>query len=165
MIAQERLFAQARTQGVAMYVEHDTTVDRWIEARHYIHSVPAGAVIRMCFKDGQGRVIGCMMWGRPVSRKIDQDSILELQRMCFVDDTERFVESKSLALARRYIRKHFKRVKGIISYSSEGQGHDGTIYAGDNWYKLGGSSGGSWETRTNRKNRDLSQKTRWTRSP
>lgn len=165
MIMQERMFAQAKTNGVSMFIEHDTTVDKWIAERHYLHCVPAGAVIRMCFKDEQGRVIGCMMWGRPVSRKIDQEKLLELQRMCFVDDTERFVESKSLALARRYIRRNHPKIKGLISYSSEGRGHEGTVYEADGWYKLGGSSGGSWENREKRKNRDLSQKTRWTRSP
>ena len=85
--------------------------------------------------------------------------------MCFVDDTSPFVESKSLGMARKHIRKHYGNVKGLIAYSSTGYGHEGTIYRADNWYALGGSAGGSWENRENRTNRDLSQKIRWTRSP
>ncbi len=164
MIMQVGIFPAAEHKGVKLYIEHDMTVDDWIRDHHYLHSVPAGAIIRMCFKQNE-RVIGCMMWGRPTSRKIDQKSILELTRMCFVDETERFVESKCLAMARKYIRKHHPAVKGLIAYSSAGAGHDGVIYQADNWYKLGGSKGGSWESRAGRTNRDLSQKSRWTRSP
>ena len=99
------------------------------------------------------------------SRKIDQNAILELTRMCFIDDTPPFVESKCLGMARKYIRKHYGTVKGLIAYSSTGAGHEGIIYKADNWYALGGSAGGNWENRGNRTNRDLSQKIRWTRSP
>lgn len=73
-----------------------------------------------------------MMWGRPISRKLDQVEILELTRMCFLDDTESFVESKCLSMARKHIRKHYNGVKGLIAYSSTGQGHEGIIYKADN---------------------------------
>ncbi len=165
MIEQVRLFADEENKGICLHVEHDISVDEWLREHHYLHSTPAGAILRLSFKDETGKVIGCMMWGRPTSRKIDQTAILELTRMCFVDDTSPFVESKSLGMARKHIRKHYGNVKGLIAYSSTGYGHEGTIYRADNWYALGGSAGGSWENRENRTNRDLSQKIRWTRSP
>lgn len=165
MIEQIKLFPDAEHKNIRLYEEHDTTVDKWIIEHHYLHSVPAGAIIRLCFKDNSERVVGCMMWGRPSSRKLDQVEILELTRMCFLDDTEQFIESKCLGMARKHIRKHYSRVKGLIAYSSTGQGHEGIIYMADNWYQLGGSKGGSWENRENRVNRDLSLKIRWTRSP
>ncbi len=158
-------FPDASHKGVYLYVEHNVSVDEWLKTHHYLHSAPAGAVIRLCFKNRMGDVLGCMMWGRPTSRKIDQNKILELTRMCFVDDTPRFIESQCLAMARKHIRKHYQQVKGLIAYSSLGAGHDGIIYQADNWYPLGGSKGGSRENREGRKNRDLSQKIRWTRSP
>ncbi len=106
------------------------------------------------------------MWGRPTSRHIDQKRILELTRMCFIDDTERFVESKALAMARKCIRKHFPEVKGCIAYSSTGQGHDGVIYQADNWFQLGITKGASWNNnvRKGRKDIDTSDKIRWVRS-
>ena len=109
--------------------------------------------------------MGCMMWGRPTSRKIDQTKILELTRMCFLDDTPKCTESKCLGIARKYIRKHYNQIKGLIAYSSTGAGHEGIIYQADNWYPLGGSKGGNWESRKGRVNRDISEKIRWTRSP
>jgi len=164
-IDQLQLLPQTEQRDVMLCIEHDTTVDDWIKANHYLHSVPAGAILRMCFKDRQQSVLGCMMWGRPSSRKIDQEKILELTRMCFIDETQRFIESRCLAMARKYIRKHHSATMGLIAYSSTGAGHEGIIYQADNWYHLGGSSGGSWESRDNRTDRDLSQKIRWTRSP
>jgi len=165
MINQLKLFPDEEHKNIRLYEEHDTTVDKWIIEHHYLHSTPAGAIIRLCFKDQAEQVIGCMMWGRPSSRKNDQTAILELTRMCFLDDTEPYVESKCLGMARKHIRKHYAKVKGLIAYCSTGAGHEGTIYMADNWYRLGGSKGGSWESRENRTDRDLSQKIRWTRSP
>lgn len=165
-IDQMRLFPDGESKNVRLYIEHDKTVDQWLIERHYLHCVPAGAVFRMCFKDDAGRVVGCMMWGRPTSRKIDQERILELTRMHFIDDTPPFIESHCLAMARKYIRKHNNRIKGIIAYSSTGAGHEGTVYEADGWFELGsGRGGGSWESRENRTNRDLSKKIRWVRSP
>lgn len=63
MIEQARIFADGERKGIRLYVEHDTSVDDWIREKHYLHSTPAGAILRLCFKDENGRVIGCMMWG------------------------------------------------------------------------------------------------------
>lgn len=165
MINQMKLFPDSEHKNIKLYVEKDTSIDKWICEHHYLHSTPAGAVLRLCFENSEGKLIGGMMWGRPVSRKIDQYGIMELTRMCFIDDTEPYIESKCLGMARKYIRKYYPQIKGLIAYSSTGAGHEGIIYKADNWYALGGSKGGNWENRENRINRDISQKVRWTRSP
>lgn len=165
-IEQIKLAPDGESKNIRLYIEHDKTVDDWIAAHHYLQSVPAGAVIRMCFKDQRQNVLGCMMWGRPTSRKNDQEKILELTRMCFIDETMPFIESHCLSMARKYIRKHHQGVMGVIAYSSTGAGHEGTIYEADGWFELGsGRGGGSWESRENRINRDLSRKLRWVRTP
>jgi hypothetical protein len=165
MINQTSLIPDAEHKNILLYIEHDNSVDRWIAEHHYLQSVPVGAIIRMCFKDAEHRVLGCMLWGHPTARKLDQHSIMELTRMCFINDTEPFAESKCLGMARKHIRKHHGAIKGLIAYSSTGAGHEGTIYKADNWYMLGESKSASWETRLGRVNRDLSVKIRWTRSP
>lgn len=130
-------------------------------------STPAGAVIRMEFLDDAGRRIGAMMWGRPVSPKVDQKHTLELTRMYFVDDTEHCVESKALAMARKHIRKHYPHIRGLIAYCSTAEQHEGTIYQADGWFLISKSESpkGSWENRPGRTNRDLSQKLKFARSP
>jgi hypothetical protein len=145
-------------------VTHSTDLDKWIATNHYLKSAPAGARLRLWVIDESGRKIGAMMWGRPTSRRYCQESLLELTRMYFVDDTKPFVESRALAMARKQIRKHFPQIKGLIAYSSTGQGHEGTIYAADNWFNIGKTEKKAWN-RKNRKNIDTSQKLRWVRSP
>ena len=141
-------------------------LDAWIAERHYLGMTPAGAVLRLEFTEN-GRRIGAMMWGRPTSPKLDQKSILELTRMVFINDTERFIESRALAMARKHIRKHYPQIKGLIAYSSTAEGHRGTIYEADGWFKISESRSdrGNWANRPNRRNRDLSVKIKFGRTP
>lgn len=108
-----------------------------------------------------------MMWGRPTARSLDRDSLLELTRMYLIDETEPFAESRALAIARKHIRKHYPTIKGLLAYSSMGAGHEGKIYAADNWFPLGLTRKrlNGWTSREARTDRDLSQKIRWVRSP
>ncbi|QHZ53392.1 hypothetical protein [Paenibacillus larvae] len=146
-------------------VSRSTELDRWITERHYLKSAPAGARLRLWILDDQGNRIGAMMWGRPTSRNLDQKLILELTRMYLIDDTIPNAESKALSLARKYIRKHFPDIKGLIAYSSTGHGHEGVIYKADNWFMFGLTKSGKWSNRFGRKDRDTSEKVRWCRSP
>lgn len=151
---------------VRLEILHDESIDAWIAERHYLKSTPCGARIRMAFKNRCNEIIGAMMWNRPTARRLDQWKLLELTRMYFIDDTEPFIESHCLGLARKFIRKHYPQVKGLIAYSSTGQQHEGTIYEADGWFQLGVTKNPpSWETREGRKDRDMSDKIRWVRSP
>lgn len=167
---QEQFILEKAQRGKRIHLQeaHDKSLDRWIAERHYLHAVPPGARLRLWMLDEHRDVIGAMMWGRPSARMYDQEKILELTRMYFVDDTESFVESRGLALARKWIRKRFPRVKLVLSYSSQDVGdHSGVVFAADNWCPLGKAKGGSWKRkgRENRADRDLSDKVRWVRSP
>lgn len=148
-------------------ISHTKELDQWIKERHYLQSVPAGAKLRMWVLDDKGETIGAMMWGRPSARMLNKDLLLELTRMFFVNNTEPFVESRTLAMARKIIRKYMPKIKGLITYSSTGQGHDGVIYRADNWFPFGQTKGGKWNIRNgkSRKNIDTSPKIRWLRSP
>lgn len=145
-------------------IMHTTEIDRWIAEHHYLHSTPAGAVIRLEFQDEAGRRIGGMLWGRNTSPKQDQKNILCLTRMCFLNETERFVESRALAMARKYIRKHYPQIKGLVAYSSTGAGHEGIVYQADGWFEVSRSRGGR-DFRQGRANIDMSPKIKWCRTP
>ena len=152
--------------GVRLEISHSVEIDAWIRERHYLQSVPCGARIRMAFRDRGQEIIGAMLWGRPTARKIDQWKILELTRMYFMDETPPFIESHCLSLARKHIRKHKPEIKGLIAYSSTGEGHKGAVYEADGWFLLGVTTNPpSWTTRPNRSDRDRSDKLRWVRSP
>ena len=161
---QHRFDEESRGQ-IRVVEAHDTQVDEWIAARHYLGYAPPGARLRLWVLQGD-RIIGAMMWGRPSARHLDQRHILELTRMVFVDDTEPFVESRALALARAYIRRHFPEVKGLVAYSSTAMGHEGTVYQADGWFCVGRTEGGKWSNRTRqRRDADPSPKLKWVRSP
>lgn len=146
-------------------VVHSTELDSWIKDHHYLHTTPAGAILRMEFSDDLGNRIGAMMWGRNPSPKTDQHNQLCLTRMYFIDNTERFVESKALAMARKYIRKHLPHIKGLVAYSSSGAGHEGTVYLADNWFAVSSTKNNKRDYRDGRKNVDTSVKVKWVRSP
>lgn len=86
--------------------------------------------------------------------------------MVFVDDTEPFIESRALALARAYLRRHFSEVKGLVAYSSTAQRHEGTVYQADGWSCVGRTEGGKWSNKTRQRwNVDPSPKLKRARSP
>lgn len=143
-------------------IVHTTELDRWIAAHHYLHTTPAGAVLRMELLDDAGKRIGGMMWGRNTSPKQDQHNVLCLTRMYCIDDTAPYTESRALAMARKYIRKHCPQIKGLVAYSSAR--HEGTIYKADGWFEVSRSSGGR-DLREGRKNIDTSAKIKWCRTP
>lgn len=122
-----------------LFISHTVATDNWLKEHHYLHSVPAGARVRMEFYisyaeaellaqeygfllrdldmlDGKC-LVGAMMWGHPTSRKIDQRAILELTRCCFLDFMPKNTESKGLAKARAWIRKNLPEIKGLIAYA------------------------------------------------
>lgn len=146
---------------------HNTEIDNWIAGRHYLHSTPAGSVLRMEILDDNNNRIGAMLWGRPTARQIDQRHVLQLTRMFMVDDTEHCAESRALAMARKYIRRHMPQIKGLISYSSEEEGHKGTIYQADGWFAISRTKSvhKGWSNRQGRSDRDLGPKTKWGRTP
>ncbi|MNM64185.1 hypothetical protein D3C81_755730 [compost metagenome] len=148
-------------------VERSTDLDRGIADRHYLQSVPAGAKLRLWVLDDQGKRIGAMMWGRPTARSLDRERLLELTRMCMIDETDAYVESRALSLARKHIRKHLPQIKGLLAYSSTGEGHKGTVYLADGWFPFGltDSRKQGWANRSARSDRDISRKIRWLRSP
>ncbi len=146
---------------------HTTDIDKFIASIHYLGYTPAGAKLRLGILENGIKIIGAMMWGRPSSRNLNQEKILELTRMVLVDDTDEFAESHSLSLARRYIRKHHPQVKLLIAYSDPAQKHNGGIYEADNWCEFGYTSGGMWTSisKPNRRDMSPSKKLRWARSP
>lgn len=121
--------------NIHLKIEHSREIDEWIRQHHYLGTVPAGAVLRMRFiDDATGETVGGMLWGRNPSPKQDQYNQLCLTRMYFVDNTERYIESHALSMARKYIRKHMPKIKGVVAYSSTGACHEGIVYQADGWF-------------------------------
>jgi hypothetical protein len=163
MISGLRTWKGARLNKLRLEECNSTALDNYIIEYHYLHSAPAGARLRLWIKDDRGYVIGAMMWGRPTARTYDHIRILELTRFFMIDDTEPFAESKALAMARKLIRKRLTKVKGLLTYTSIGENHKGTIFEADGWFSIGVTEAKAWNKK-GRANIDVSKKIRWVRS-
>lgn len=139
----------------------------WIAANHYLQNCPAGFVHLYEFTEGK-KIIGGMLIGRPSAKSYDADSILQLHRMFFVDDTAHCVESQGLAMMRKHIRTWIPQIRGLLSYSDPGEGHQGTVYVADGWCPLGFTEERNdcgWSSREGRQDRKTTKKMRWFRTP
>lgn len=139
----------------------------WIAERHYLESAPPGFVHVYEFL-ARGVLIGGALLGRTNARQYDPDRILEVTRFYFVDDTERFVESRGLALLRKHVRIWIPKIRLLIAYSDPERGHEGTIYEADGWCQFGmtdGAWGYGWNSRKGRRDQKVSKKHRWVRTP
>jgi hypothetical protein len=140
---------------------------QWIKDHHYLHSTPPGFVFVLEFLEGKKRV-GAMQVGRPTSRELDAERILELTRMYFIDEAPANTESAGLGMLRRFVRRWFRGIRLLLAYSDPAQGHRGTVYEADGWAPFGHtvpSHGYGWKSREGRRNERVGSKVRWIRTP
>lgn len=144
----------------------------WTGENHYRGCTPPGCVCGLEIMDGADR-IGALILGRPSAPAFNGigyavDKLLELTRMYLVDDTERFAETKALAMMRKHVRTWIPQVKLLLAYSDPSVGHEGTIYEADNWVPFGMTgkiTGKGWNSRPGRKPTMSESKQRWVRMP
>ena len=119
----------------------------FIEKWHYSKSIN-GVKSSYCFglydKD---KLIGAMLFGRLGMANAWKkyatsiDDVVELRRLCCIDDTPKNTESYFIGQCLRHLRKK-TQVKCIVSYADSNQGHAGTIYKATNFDYLGMTSPG-----------------------
>ena len=105
----------------------------FVQQHHYSKSV-GGITPTHCFRvDHEGVLVGAAIFGIPAMRetirKYSEDGkvkMVELRRLCFVDEAPRNSESMTVARMFRHLKK--SDVQRILSYSDPNYGHVGTIY-------------------------------------
>ena len=139
----------------------------WIKERHYLRSTPPGFAVVLEFLE-RGTRVGAMQLGRPTSRQLNPDQILELNRMYFVDEMPKNTESAGLSMMRKWVRVWMPQTKLILAYSEPSVGHMGTVYQADGWANFGKTKRDrtGWATRPDRAERKTTEpKLRWVRTP
>ncbi len=137
----------------------------YIAAGHYLGGTPPEGIVKLWAFLGERR-IGALMFGRTGAREWAKLPILELTRCYFETDTPPNVESRALALSRKYIRTWMPHIRLVLAYSSTGEGHAGTIYQADGWAPLGRTRGRPrFASKRPRMDVDISDKLRWVRTP
>ena len=130
------------------------TAKPFIEKWHYSNSV-RGLHIEHCFNltspDGSfglPRMIGAMIYGKPampdVSKKYCKDNpdiVLELNRLCCIDETPKNTESYFIGKTLRWLKQNTD-IEVIVSFADQHYGHSGTIYKASNFDYLGETSAG-----------------------
>lgn len=123
-------------------------ITSFVESWHYSKSIN-GVISDYCFKleDEQGNLIGAMIYGRLAmascwKKYVSEEShLLELRRLCCIDDTPRNTESYFIGKTLKWLAKNTNVLK-IVSYADRNFGHEGTIYKASNFSDGGDTSSG-----------------------
>lgn len=121
-------------------------VKDFIETNHYSKSIN-GCIADYCFAlYHEETMIGAMFYGRMAMRNQwkrfgeKESDVIELRRLCCIDDTPKNTESFFIGWTLRWLRKN-TQLKTVVSYADAEHGHVGTIYKAANFENLGLRSG------------------------
>lgn len=127
----------------------------FIERHHYTHKFSSTRYAlgvfyvedsEHAFFDGVNeQLIGCLTYGHPVSNRtvdsitegLELDEVLELTRLCCLDDYGKNLESYVIAQSFDWLKKYAPEVKVLVSYADPEQAHTGGIYRATNWLYQG----------------------------
>jgi len=141
---------------VKSYIVQETTfnhtVRKFLKKWHYSDYVNIQAKHTFClFKNGKfdiPEMIGVCIYTRPAGPSAGQtyypeapDKVLELRRLCLIDETPKNAESFFVGRTLRWLRQN-TAWEFVISYADEEQGHKGIIYKASNFKSLGKTSPG-----------------------
>ena len=117
-------------------------IKEFIETYHYSKNIN-GLKSNYCFKMlDNNNLIGAMMYGQigmaGVWKKyVDTETdLIELRRLCCIDDTPKNTESYFIGSTLRWLKKNTE-IKKVISYADKTYGHSGGIYKASNFKHLG----------------------------
>ena len=117
-------------------------VKRFIETWHYsknINGVISDYSFKLMDKD---KIIGAMIYGRIAMANVwkkyvnNENELIELRRLCCIDDTPKNTESYFIGYTLRWLKKN-SNIKKVISYADETYNHSGTIYKASNFKHIG----------------------------
>lgn len=116
----------------------------FIETYHYSNSIN-GCIADYCFAlySPGGEMVGAIFYGRMAmanqwKRFSDvPDNVIELRRLCCIDDTPRNAESFLIGRSLRLLRRLWNNRGIVVSYADKEYGHQGTIYKASNFEMVG----------------------------
>lgn len=114
----------------------------FVEKWHYSKNIN-GLMSEYCFKlTHEGEIIGAMIYGKIAMAGVwkkytdSPDSLIELRRLCCIDDTPKNTESFFIGKTLRFLKKNTK-IKRVLSYSDLTYNHTGVIYKASNFKLIG----------------------------
>lgn len=115
----------------------------FVEFWHYSKNVN-GLTTDYCFKllDADGKMIGAMIYGKIAMANVwkkyaeKETDLIELKRLCCIDNTPKNTESFFIGNTLRWLKKNTD-IKTVISYADMTYSHEGTIYKASNFVHKG----------------------------
>lgn len=137
------LSAVGKVKNYKVSICERNTITDFIEEWHYSKNIN-GLSSMYCFKlqDEENNLIGAMIYGRIAMANAwkkyatKEEDLMELKRLCCIDNTPKNTESFFIGNTLRWLKKNTK-VKRIISYADTTYSHEGTIYKASNFKYLG----------------------------
>lgn len=116
-------------------------IKNFIENWHYSKSIN-GCISDYCFAlyDDHENMVGAMFYGRMAMANQykrfsdDESKVIELRRLCCIDDTPKNAESFFIGKSLRMLKKKWRGV--VVSYADKEHGHSGIIYKASNFKQL-----------------------------
>jgi len=116
---------------------------KFIEFWHYSKNVN-GLTTNYCFKleDVEGNMIGAMIYGKISMANVwkkysaSEAQLIELKRLCCIDNTPKNCESFFIGATLRWLKKNTS-IRKVISYADTTYQHEGTIYKASNFVHHG----------------------------
>lgn len=139
-------FSGVSVRGYEVRLVERRDISDFIARWHYSGGIN-GCKVSYCFAlfDGK-RMIGAMLYGRMAMAGqwkpfADMESdVIELRRLCCIDDTPRNTESFFIGATLRWLRKNTAH-KIVVSYADAEYGHTGVIYRASNFVLEGKRAG------------------------
>lgn len=117
-------------------------IKNFVEEWHYSHSIN-GVKSKYCFKLLYNNIIlGAMIYAgfgmaNVWKKYVDsEDKVIELRRLCCIDDAPKNIESFFIARTLKWLKKN-TQIEIVISYADDYYGHKGIIYKASNFVYLG----------------------------
>lgn len=138
----------------------------FVETWHYSGSIN-GLKVSHCFGLYRGEVlVGAMIYGKlamgGVAAKygVTDDEILELRRLCLIDDTPKNAESFFIGKTLKWLKQNTD-IKVVVSYADANYGHSGVIYRASNFEHVGMTAPGRVIMLGDRKYHDKAIRTKY----
>ena len=130
-------------EGWTVKLVDRNTVREFIEKWHYSNSI-SGCIADYSFAlyDDNNVMVGAMFYGRMAmanqwKRFSDKpENVIELRRLCCIDDTPKNAESFFIGRSLRLLRKVWGNGV-VVSYADKEYGHTGVIYKASNFSMVG----------------------------
>ena len=138
----------------------------FIEIWHYSKNIN-GCISNYCFGlYDEDQLIGAMFYGRLAMANqwkkyvVNEKDIIELRRLCCIDNTPKNTESYFIGATLRWLKKNTD-IKKVISYVDSNYGHTGIIYKANNFSYKGLTSPGKIILLGNKKYYDKAIRTKY----